>query len=436
MAAGQAVAVLAGVIVWALGALASIGGFISDNWAWVAPILWGVTFALIAQGAAALWAKRQILLTALATMWKTICDWAATAAIIAMEFAQHGLNAALAMCPLTWIIGLIIIVIVVIYLAVAAVNHFAGTSISATGIIAGAFMVLGTYIYNAVAYMWNAFASFAEFLVNVFQHPVYSIKALMVNLATNFLDVCLSMTKGWDGFATGFANAVIDAVNLAINAWNKFMDILPDKVKSTLGLGKGGALAQRTSITSDLQAAKGGLKNWLGDAPADYWKAPKMEMKTLSGAWDTGYGWGSGLADKFSIDALKKKLGGSAGQIGKTNGTADMLKNAGLGNGAAGGAGSGGVGNGAAGKIGRDTGKTAGNTAKMADSLSGTEEEIKYLRDLAEREVINRFTTAEIKVDVQNNNTINRELDIDGVMSRFTEKLHESMVVAAEGVHS
>ena len=60
---------------------------------------------------------------------------------------------------------------------------------------------------------------------------------------------------------------------------------------------------------------------------------------------------------------------------------------------------------------------------------------MKYLRDLAETETINRFTTAEIKVEMTNNNTINNEMDIDGVVDYLANGLNEAMEKAAEGVH-
>ena len=430
--AGKTVAVLAQALIFVFETLSSMAKFVAQNWNWLAPILWGVTIALLAQGVAALWAKRQILINAVTTAWKTICDWAATAAILAMTLAQNGLNAALAMCPLSWIIGLIIVIIVVLYLAVAAVNHFAGTSISATGIIAGAFMVLGTHIYNVVAFAWNTFASFAEFLVNVFQNPIYSIKALFVNLASNFLDSCIAMTSGWDGFATSIANAFISAINFVIKAWNGLMDILPDKVKSTLGLGKGGEISATTSITSDLKGYKSDLQGMLGEKPSDYISIPRMQQKSLGAAWDTGYEWGKGIAESFSLDSLMEQVNG-AQDAGKAAGTSEMLKNAGLGSGSpASSLGSGGD----AGKTAKNTGKTAGNTAKMADSLAASEEDIKLLRTIAEREVINRFTTAEIKIDMKNNNNIASGMDIDGVVSQLTDKLYNAMSVAAEGVHS
>lgn len=80
--------------------------------------------------------------------------------------------------------------------------------------------------------------------------------------------------------------------------------------------------------------------------------------------------------------------------------------------------------------------KTAGNTAQMAKTMNASSEDLKYLRDIAERETINRFTTAEIKIDMNNNNTINSDMDIDGVVEKLTERVEEELLATAEGVHS
>ena len=79
---------------------------------------------------------------------------------------------------------------------------------------------------------------------------------------------------------------------------------------------------------------------------------------------------------------------------------------------------------------------TANNTGKMAKSLEITEEDLRYLRDMAEREVINRFTTAEVKLEMTNHNTIEGTQDVDGIVDYFGEKLNDLMLVAAEGVHA
>ena len=82
-----------------------------------------------------------------------------------------------------------------------------------------------------------------------------------------------------------------------------------------------------------------------------------------------------------------------------------------------------------------NTGDIANNTAATADALDIAEEDLAYLRDIAEREAINRFTTAEIKVEQHNENHIASELDVDGIMAAWTESFAEQLAVSAEGVH-
>lgn len=83
-----------------------------------------------------------------------------------------------------------------------------------------------------------------------------------------------------------------------------------------------------------------------------------------------------------------------------------------------------------------DMANTASNTAKLANSMDMSNEELKYMRDLAEREAINKFTTAEIKVDMGGVvNQVNQDTDLDGMVAYLEDTLYETMVVTAEGVH-
>ena len=78
---------------------------------------------------------------------------------------------------------------------------------------------------------------------------------------------------------------------------------------------------------------------------------------------------------------------------------------------------------------------TAGNTAKMANSMEVAEEDLKYLRDIAEREAINRFTTAEIRIEQHNENHIGSGMDVDGIMDKWCGAFAEQLNISAEGVH-
>ena len=77
----------------------------------------------------------------------------------------------------------------------------------------------------------------------------------------------------------------------------------------------------------------------------------------------------------------------------------------------------------------------AGNTGANKNSLNVSEDELKYLRDIAEQEVINRFTTAEITINQSNENHITNGMDLDGVISALCDGMSEAIDVAAEGIH-
>lgn len=81
-----------------------------------------------------------------------------------------------------------------------------------------------------------------------------------------------------------------------------------------------------------------------------------------------------------------------------------------------------------------NTGDTAANTAGMADALDIAEEDLKYLMDIAEREAINRFTTAEIKVEQHNENHIDKDVDVDGIMDAWAADFAEKLEISPEGV--
>ena len=363
--------VLSAVATWTISQIMAVGGFMYDHWSILGPIILGVSGAFLT-------------FVSYLTLVRT--------AIIAVAIAQWAWNAAMMANPIGLVIAGIVLLIGLFYATVGAVNHFAGTSISATGIIAGVFSMLGAHIFNQVAFIYNLFSSLVEFIVNLFiGNFEYNVKRAFINVANVALDMAIAMTEGFDGAATNLANMFVDGANTAINAINKVLDAL-DQIPG-IDIGSIGELSHTTSITGDYSNMRAKMNDWLGETPADYWEAPKMEMKSYGGAWDTGHDWGANLfsgSDKptESYDPLQDILAGLEGSMNPLE----------------------------------DSGKdTAGNTAKMAKSMEASEEDLKYLRDAAERDVINRFTTAEVKVDMTNHNSINNDMDIDGIIDHFGE---------------
>lgn len=81
-------------------------------------------------------------------------------------------------------------------------------------------------------------------------------------------------------------------------------------------------------------------------------------------------------------------------------------------------------------------GDIAGDTSKIAENSEVSEEDLKYLIDIAERETVNRFTTASVNITMTNNNSINQEQDIDGIVETLAIKLEEELQSVADGVHT
>ena len=375
-----------------------IGGaaLVVDNWSWLAPIVGGVATAfLVLNGAMLAYKTVTGIVNALETVkaarlaMTTVATGAQTTATFAQTAAQYGLNAALYACPLVWIIILIIALVALFYAAVAAVNKFAGTSVSATGLICGAFMAALAFIGNIFVALWNLVvdvfvmiynlvATVANFIGNVFNDPVGAVARLFFDLADTVLSVLQALASAIDTiFGSNLAGSV--------QGWR---DSLGGWVDSTFGKGE--------EIMEKLNAEDLHLGRF-----------------EYGAAFDMGYEFGQGVEDTvgglFDFSAMDSL------------GAADGLDAFNLGNTLDG--------------IYGNTGDTAGNTAAMSDALDIAEEDLAYMRDIAEREAINRFTTAEIKVEQHNENHISKDTDLDGIMDAWANDFAEKLDVSEEGVH-
>ncbi len=220
-------------------------------------------------------------------------------------------------------------------------------------------------------------------------------------MAAFILDAFSDITEGCDKTATNIANAMISAVNFIIKAWNKLTDIFnPITSKIGLNLQKGTEISKISSITSSVRNTSQSLRNYANSIkPDDYWSAATLGGISLDSAYNSGYNWGANLGKKV-LDTTKN-IGNSLA----ANGLGDLIND------------------------------IANNTADTASNTNLTNEDLEYLRNLAEHDTINRFTTSEIKVEMINNNSIASDLDIDGVVNVLTDKLNEQLAMQVEGVY-
>ncbi|MDN9036100.1 tape measure protein, partial [Clostridioides difficile] len=395
---------------WIVTQALNLANIFAQNWSIIGPIIAGVVGILgtylIALGS--IW------------LWETLCKISKNALAIASAIhalaihaeltetqmatvAQWGLNAAILACPIFLIVAGIIALVAVLFVGVAIFNHFAGTSVSAIGIVAGAisvaaafvgnlFIATGNLIIDIVALIYNSLANFAEFFANFLDDPIGSVIRAVSRMADAVLGILRSIASAIDTiFGSNLANAV--------SGWQDKLQGWTDKV-----------------------AGEAKIKVELMDPNKLH-----FDRFNCGKAWDAGYKWGdkleTNIKDKFDISKIAEKAKKDLGLDDLWDdkyGLGDGFGSAGL--------------NSPLNDAAKGAKDTAGNTAKMAKTMDKSQEDLKYLRDIAEQETINRFTGVNIKIDMNNTNNISKDTDVDGIVNVLTEKLNDAMIVSAEGI--
>lgn len=375
-------------------------GFIADNWNSLVPIIGGVTAAVITYKAVhAGMGIISSIVGAVATAYGIEASQVTAATV-----AQYGLNTAMNACPLMLILSLIAAVVAgLIYVN----NEFGSLKIT---------IMVFQQIFMS---MWENFLYFltlvevkvAEFVAS-FNTGVYTIGQSLVSVFTWMKADALSIIQD-------LVNGAIDLINTLINTVNKIPGVSFDGIQRvTFGTeaqvqaqaADAAAKANINNYAQQQQANVDAVKQWSDDygmkiaknqanreAAIDQAMAEQAKAEQNQNTFDY---------NKYLNFKQKDFSNGQAANLANTN--AQTAKN---------------------------TGDTARNTAKVANSLSATSEDLKYIRDMAEQDYINRYTTASITVNQTNNNTINNDMDLDGVTEHLRSTMEEQMAAAAEGVH-
>lgn len=332
--------------------------------------------------------------------------------------------------PYLIIIGVIIGLIVLVQMfGVSALDVI-------SGIVAG-FVFLGTIIYDVIAFAINLFAMlfqfivsiiamlhnhfviFAEFFLNVWKNPIYSVKRLFVNLIKNiingFANVVDSTGAVGNAIGTAFiagANMAIRAINWVISALNK----IPGFSLSTMSeIGGGGGVSVGNAIRGFADSFSA------GEEPDNYQTLEKMNpqpvgeilgyanpLSLASSAFDGTKSLGQSAIDKFKdFTSTMGHYDDLARQFDQQNALAPGS-----------GAGSGGVGD----KLGK--GKNIGNVGKVEDEIKLKDEDIKMMRDIAERQYVVDYQvlTPQVSVHYESNNSAT-EQDIDDLVGKIEGKI-------------
>nr|DAR63248.1 MAG TPA: tail length tape measure protein [Caudoviricetes sp.] len=345
--------------------------------------------------------------------------------------------------------------------------------IVATAVIL-AFILVGAAVANVFIGIWNV----GVWLVNILVQAWYwlvntaamawawlkvTVSNILIGIYNFFVEIANGFIKGYNKLGKGAvdtANGFQDAFFSAINAVAKFaQDFINGFLKGLAEIGKvidsvaGTHFGNAGSVNFSIN--KGDRATWkdvgllekksYGDpngVAVEQKQAPQFDyagfvdpsgaMKSvMDGSEKLTNGKFKDLGESFNKgkDDTRKGLDGITDTFNeykdKLTGKDKPVGNDGTGKDKKGGGG------------GKDPNnkKTADNTKKMADKMDDMDEDMKYLRDIAEKEYVNKFTTAEVKIDMTNYNDISEQVDAEDFMDRLGERIAEHVHTAAEGVH-
>ena len=396
----EAMATLANILLNIFELVGTVGGVIADNWSVISPIIYGVIAALAVYAAYLGIVKGIEIASAAATAIHSVAMSAKigvmaalTGQTMAATAAQMGYNGALYACPVVWIIVLIIALIAVIMAVCSAIAKMTGIANSGFGVITGGvnvviqfFKNLGLTVANIALGIGNAIAALASNMMTAFHNAICSIQSWFYNLLSTALSViegiCSALNK-------------LPFVEFDYSGISSAADDYAAKASEAAG--------NKEDYQSISDAFNEGFTTF--DAFQDGWE---------SDAFNAGAAWGDGIADKVSNFSLSDVFGQiDIPNVGDyTSGFNDAIANSGVGD---------------------SIGNIDDNTGKIKDSLDVTEEDLKYLRDIAEQESINRFTTAEVTINQTNNNNVSSDTDLDGFITALDDAMGEAIDEVTNG---
>lgn len=370
--AAAGIAVVAGIALELLDLLADVAGVVADNWSWLLPIILGVAAALAVYYGC----------LALGYGWQLLC----AAATGIMTVAQQGLNAVMDANPILRVVMIMLVLIGVIYAICTAIADATHIANSGFGVITGGIAVVGAFFKN----LGLTIANIALGIGN-------AIGAVCSNIGTAFHNV-IANVKGW---WFGLLSDVLSVIAGIAEALNEIPFVSFDysgvvKAADEYAAKSAAAYESKEEYQSISDAFNEGLSTY------EAW-----EENWVQNAFDSGADWGDGVAesisslfggDKQSEDPYEYERYDEA-VIEGIEGIDD-------------------------------------NTGAIRDSMEITEEDLRYLRDIAEQEAVNRFTTAEIIIEQTNHNNVSGRMDLDGIVSGLTDAANEAVAVIAEGVYA
>ena len=361
---------------------AAIAGFFTENWSVIEPIVMGIVTALVLYEGVLMAVNIAKGITAAADAVMGAAEAFAAGQTFLWTVNQYGLNAALMACPITWIVLLVIALVAAIIAICQWIANATGVASSWFGVMMGGVFVIGAafknfglLVANIALGIWSALGAVCENIGIAFHNVIANVQAWFYGLLATALEVVAGICEALNKLP--FVEFDFSGISSAADDY---------AAKSAEAAG---SVQEYTSVSD---AFSEGMSTF---EYADYGEA-----------FANGAAWGDGVADRvsgmFDFDTSAYGTDSGYGAMGDTLGD-----------------------------IADSSAQTAANTSNDVDV---TDEQLQYLRDIAETEAINRFTTAEISVSMTNNNNVSSDMDIDGMVSTLSEGVYEAMLAAAEGV--
>lgn len=251
--------------IWALQPVLNAVNWLANNLSIIGPIVAGLAASFVVFQVAANSTK---IAEAVTAAYKFVVDLlkfsyaVLTKQTTVLTATTARFNATLLASPITWVVMIVMLLVAALYAGVAAFNKLTGSSVSATGIITGTLATLAAFVFNSVLVpIQRGFASFANFLGNVFDNPVASVKLLFYDMALTVLGFIQNVAQGLENLINKIPGVEVNLTSGIDSLYNK--------------------IAQGAQTIRSESGWKEYVKAW------DY--------KDLADAFSGGYNWGSNL---------------------------------------------------------------------------------------------------------------------------------------------
>lgn len=358
----------ANIAIKALGPLLTAINWLANNIRIIGPLVLGLGGAFAVFQIAAHWAAIATAVTGayhFAVNLLSIGFGVLSGSSAAASAAVFTFNSALLASPITWVVMGVLLLVGVLFAAVAAFNKLTGASVSAVGVIGAIFAVLGAHLANTFLIpLWNGFAAVANFFGNVFRDPVGAVKVLFYDMCLRVLGYIRNLAEGIEGLINRIPGMEVDITSGMDRLYSKLEDASA-KVKSE---SEWVEYVKSKDFIDYGDAAKAGY---------DFGVGIKEKVAGLFGGDDTGINW-----------------------EGLQQGVADI----------------------------------AANTGAMAGEVNIADEDLKFMKDVAEMRYVQNFVT--LTPTVSMDARISERVDVNEVVSSIAQVLEEEIAISAEGAYA